>query len=213
MEELKQIYRQAVTGRIRELEAALAALDAAPAESCESVRRVAHALRGSGGTYGFPAVSAAAAAVEEATPGQLVTETERLLAVLREVAGARAVTRILAVDDDPEIQLLLRYTLSGGGNDVVFAGSAAEAESLLAAGRFDLVLLDLVLPDADGRVLLRRIREQPAHAATPVIVLSGRDGAAVRAECLALGASACLAKPFDPDALVSAVRAQLHAGR
>src|SRR5690606_21154714 len=117
MDELRQIYRQAMVPRIQELEAALSGLVQSAGGERE-IRRVAHSLRGSGATYGCPAVSAAATAVEEAKPEMLARSTEQLLGVLRGVAGvgpamgggapAAAMVSILVVDDDPEVRLLLR---------------------------------------------------------------------------------------------------------
>jgi histidine phosphotransfer protein HptB len=81
MDELKQMYRRALPSRIAELEAALAL---GPDDAAARIRRVAHALRGSGGTYGFPDVTVAAAAVEDAAPHDVQPRTASLIAVLRE---------------------------------------------------------------------------------------------------------------------------------
>lgn len=221
MDELRQIYRQAMPARIHELEAALSELANARGDNEAVIRRTAHSLRGSGATYGFPEVSAAASAVEDADPAMLAHSTQQLLAVLRGVAhegvSARAdgpgsaAVRILAVDDDPEIQLLLRFIFTGEGREVVFAATADEAEAALASGRFDLVLLDLLLPDDDGRDLLRRFRADPRSRGLPILVLSGTEGSAARDECLQLGADDFLAKPFDPELIRAAVLARLPA--
>ena len=198
MEELRRIYRDAVAGRVRELEAALAALPAMPAEAAAAIRRIAHSLRGSGATYGFPEVTRAAAAAEDAATAELTTRTRSLLNVLREVAAGDGAARILAVDDDPEMQLLLRHVLSGTGRELRLATTAAEARAALAESRFDLILLDLVLPDDD------------AVGGMPVIVLSGRTGADERERCLSLGATEYVEKPFDPAHLAAVVAGQLE---
>lgn len=208
MEELKRIYRDAAAGRIRELEAALAGPPATQAEAAAAIRRIAHSLRGSGATYGFPEVTRAAAAAEDAAPAELTARTEALLQVLREVAAPDGAARILAVDDDPEMQLLLRHVLSGTGREVRLAATAAEARAALAASRFDLVLLDLVLPDDDGVHLLEEVRA--AVAGTPVVVLSGRTRGEERERCLSLGAVAYVEKPFDPEHLAAVVAAHLE---
>jgi HPt (histidine-containing phosphotransfer) domain-containing protein len=83
MDEMKRIYRLALPSHIAELEAALA-LD--PDDAAAKIRRLAHALRGSGGTYGFPDVTVAAAAVEDAAPHDVQPRTASLIAVLREHA-------------------------------------------------------------------------------------------------------------------------------
>src|SRR5690606_8847586 len=85
--------------------------------------------------------------------------------------------RILLVDDDPGEAALLERVVAGAGRTVALASSAAEAREALAAERPDLVVLDLVLPDADGRTLLAEIRRAAATRAVRAIVLSGRGDA------------------------------------
>src|SRR5688500_14838381 len=106
MDDLKSIYRQALPGRIEVMETAQASADREA--SAATIRRVAHALRGSGGTYGFPEISAAAAAVEDAEDAVLRTRLDHLIALLRSVAadGPR-ICRILIVEDEPEHALLM----------------------------------------------------------------------------------------------------------
>jgi DNA-binding response OmpR family regulator len=128
------------------------------------------------------------------TLGEAVTSTER----------------ILVVEDDPEIQYLLSQILLEDGREVVLARTATDGEHLLANGAFHLVVLDLLLPDADGRTLLRSLRGRSATAAIPVIVVTSRGGQGLRAECFELGADAFVEKPFDPEALASDVSAHLE---
>lgn len=208
MDELKRIYRGAAAGRIRELEAALASPRATQAAAAATIRRIAHSLRGSGATYGFPEVTRAAAAAEDAAEGELTVRTEALLRVLRAVAGEEGVVRILAVDDDPEMQLLIRHVLSGSGREVRLAATAAEARAALAESRFDLLLLDLVLPDDDGARVLEEVHG--AAGGMAIIVLSGRTRAEDRERCMSLGAAAYVEKPFDPEHLAAVVAAQLE---
>ncbi len=117
--------------------------------------------------------------------------------------------RILVVEDDPEIAYLLHVVLSEEGREVILASSGEEAGSRLAEGRVDLVILDLILPDADGRSLLSGLRDSPETAAVPVIVLTARVGPDTRQDCYRLGADAFLEKPFDPDKLAGDVAARL----
>lgn len=83
MEELQAIYRQALPAHIAKLEAARSAGDTDAAR----VRRIAHSLRGSGGTYGFAEISAAAARVEDASGAELSASVDRLIELLRAVAA------------------------------------------------------------------------------------------------------------------------------
>lgn len=210
MEDLKRRYREAVAGRVAALEAALAALASEPEEARSSIRRIAHSLRGSGATYGFPEVTAAAARVEDAADEALPADVEPLLAVLRGIAATEpGRRRVLVVDDDPEMQLLLRAVLARVGVQVEVAESAGQAQERVRREGFDLVLLDLLLPDADGRTVLLTIRDSAPNLATPVFVLSAKTGQQERTECLALGANGFIEKPFDPEALAAEIVAQL----
>jgi two-component system OmpR family response regulator len=109
--------------------------------------------------------------------------------------------RVLLVEDDRLIGSAVAEHLSGAGDAVDWARSIADAEDLLAVGAFDIVLLDLGLPDGSGLDLLRRLRsgEDPA----PVIVLTARDRIADRIEGLNAGADDYLVKPFDLDELTA----------
>ena len=210
MSDLAEYYRQAMSGRVQELENALARHTDDPAGTAATIRRAAHSLRGSGGTYGFPEVSAAAGVVEDAADADLVRGTHSLLDVLRGIsADPKPKAGILIVDDDPEIALLLRAVLAAPDRELVQAPSAAAAQTALQSRAFDIVILDLLLPDGDGRTVLRRMRE--AGSAAHVIMLSGKTASAVEAECRALGADVYMVKPFDPDIVAAHVTDHLTA--
>ena len=113
-------------------------------------------------------------------------------AAVRDPAFERQPGRILVVDDDPVVRVLLREMLLTKGHDVTEAECAAEAEVSLRQGIWDLVLLDRRLPDSDG-LLLQRIKDQ--HDC-PVIVLSVMDDEHDRTLGLGLGAHDYIAKPF-----------------
>jgi CheY-like chemotaxis protein len=211
--DLKQSYRRALGARIDALAGALALLPGEPAEARASIRRIAHSLRGSGATYGFPEVSQAAAAVEESGAAELAAHAGELLALLRGLAEEAGAQRVLVVDDDPEMQLLLGHLLDGPGVEVTAATSAAEARARLEAERFDLVVLDLLLPDADGRQVLLAIRGDRTNAATPVFMLSAKTNPRTRAECAALGANGFFEKPFEPESLATALHDELRRAR
>ena len=186
----------------------VAALPSDPARSTAELRRIAHQLRGSGGAYGFPAVTTAAGEVEDAPPETLAAAATRLTALLR-AESKRAAHRVLIVDDDPVMAQVLASLVPDGGRIARLAATAAEADAMIQAERFDLVLLDLFLPDEDGRRLLARWRATPATAATPVFVLSARLGPEIKTECFALGADAYFEKPVDPAMIAAAVASRL----
>ncbi len=211
MNDLKQLYRHAVATRVAEIESALGSHRAPDAEMEEALRRIAHSLRGSGGTYGFPEVSTAAALVEDAPTSEIMERSHHLLGVLRGlVAGAAHSARVLVIDDDPEILLLLTTVLAADDRHISTATSGAAAARQLAKEPFSLVIVDLLLPDVDGMDILRGIRNDNRFDQVPVIVLSARTTADTRRDCAALGATAFFEKPFDPEAVAAAVVAQLQ---
>lgn len=117
---------------------------------------------------------------------------------------------MLIVEDDPAIQMLLQRALESPARDIVLASTMAEGRDSISREP-DLVILDLFLPDGDGRQLLTDLRRNPATSNTKVIVLSGADCGVAKAECLALGADAFLSKPFDPVSLEPLVESLLRA--
>jgi two-component system KDP operon response regulator KdpE len=115
--------------------------------------------------------------------------------------------RILVVDDEPQIQRLLHVALTAAGYEVVSAETGAEALHMAVTGAPALVVLDLGLPDRDGKEVLRDIR---AFSQTPVIVLSARDRESEKIEALDLGADDYVEKPFGMGELTARLRAALR---
>ena len=107
---------------------------------------------------------------------------------------------ILVVDDDPDIRSFISLALGTGGHEVREARNGRDALDLLAGWRPDAILLDLMMPVMDGWAFRTAQREDPAHAAIPVVVVSAsrRVGATLEA----LAPAAVVAKPFDVDALL-----------
>ena len=118
--------------------------------------------------------------------------------------------RLLVVEDDPEIAYLLSVVLAGEDREVILAATGEEARRTLEAGQVDLVILDLILPDVDGRSLLTQVRDDQQTAAVPVLVLTARAGPDTRQDCYRLGADAFVQKPFDPEELAAEVTVRLR---
>jgi two-component system KDP operon response regulator KdpE len=118
-----------------------------------------------------------------------------------------ATTRALVVDDEPAILRFLKPALEANGYDLITAGTAAEAIKRIAADAPDIVLLDLGLPDGDGKEVIRRARE---WSDVPIIVLSARDREAEKIEALDLGADDYVNKPFNVGELLARMRAALR---
>ena len=211
MDDLKAYYRGSLKNRIETLEAVKRNLGKDDGEAGESIRRIAHSLRGTGLAYGFLEISQAAGALLDASPEALPGAIEALIETMQKVARSAPedVATILIVEDEPQMLGLLAAKLAGPNRKIVTAEDAAGADFILADGEVDLILLDLILPDEDGRDLLARIRDNPRYTATPVIVVSAREGTQPKAECYALGADEYFQKPVDFDALSAAVATKL----
>jgi DNA-binding response OmpR family regulator len=115
--------------------------------------------------------------------------------------------RVLLIDDDAALAGLLTEYLKPFGYEVLAAPTAAEGRRRLAAGVFDAVLLDVMLPDGDGFEVCRRIR---AESAVPILMLTARGQDEDRIVGLELGADDYLAKPFNPRELLARLRAILR---
>jgi DNA-binding response OmpR family regulator len=116
-------------------------------------------------------------------------------------------SHILIVEDDAKVRLLLRRCFEGEGYRVTEAGSGEEAVSRLSAGSFDLVTLDLNLPDGDGLAVGREIR---ARSEVPIIMVTGKGDTIDRVVGLELGADDYIAKPFHVREVLARVRAVLR---
>ena len=118
--------------------------------------------------------------------------------------------RILVVDDEPQILRFLQPALEAAGYAVINAGTGREALRLAAAAAPDLIVLDLGLPDMDGKELLPKLR---AFSATPVIVLSAREREIEKIAALDLGADDYVEKPFAIGELLARLRVALRRTR
>ncbi|BDG59075.1 winged helix-turn-helix domain-containing protein [Caldinitratiruptor microaerophilus] len=115
------------------------------------------------------------------------------------------------MEDEPAIATLIEYNLRRAGFQTRVAGGGKEALAAAVADPPDLVLLDIMLPDADGRDVCRELRRR---GDVPVIFLTARDAEVDRIVGLELGADDYVTKPFSPGELVARVRAVLRrAGR
>ena len=115
--------------------------------------------------------------------------------------------RILVVDDEPQIQRFLKPALTAAGFDVETAATAAEAKRLAATRAPALIVLDLGLPDGDGKTVIETIR---AFSSVPIIVLSARDQEIEKIAALDLGANDYVEKPFGIGELLARIRVALR---
>ena len=113
-------------------------------------------------------------------------------------------TRILIVDDEPQILRALRINLQARGFDVIAAADGAEALHAVAAGHPEVVVLDLGLPDIDGVEVIRKLR---TWTPVPIVILSGRMDSRNKINALDAGADDYVTKPFNIEELLARIRA------
>ena len=124
------------------------------------------------------------------------------------MAGANASSaRILLVDDEQSVQTLLTYPLRKEGYEVVAAHDGREALDRFAEQRFDLVVLDIMLPKLDGIEVCRRMR---SRSQVPIIMLTAKDDEIDKVLGLEMGADDYITKPFSLREFRSRVRAALR---
>ncbi len=115
--------------------------------------------------------------------------------------------RVLLVDDEAAVVRFLKPALEANNYETINAGTVAEAIKRVAADSPDIVLLDLGLPDGDGKDVIRRARE---WSDVPIIVLSAREREAEKIDSLDLGADDYVNKPFNVGELMARMRAALR---
>jgi DNA-binding response OmpR family regulator len=117
--------------------------------------------------------------------------------------------KVLIAEDEQSIRELIAYRLTQSGYTVMEASDGEEALRLAAADTPDIAVLDVMMPHLDGYQLTARLKEAPATARVPVILLTARVQEADITQGFDAGADDYLRKPFSPDELVSRVRAVL----
>jgi CheY-like chemotaxis protein len=118
--------------------------------------------------------------------------------------------RLLCADDEPDIRVVLELALALDPG--ITAEIADSGEALLARVHGfapDAILLDAMMPGLDGYATCERLKADPATAAVPVVFLTAKTQRTEVERALALGAAACLVKPFDPMTLAAELRAAL----
>lgn len=118
-------------------------------------------------------------------------------------------TRVLVVDDEPNILLSLEFLMQQAGFDVDTAEDGERALASVAEKTPEVILLDISLPGISGFDVLERLRADPAHATTPIVMLTAHGREVEREKGLALGADDYITKPFSTRDLVEKVQALL----
>jgi DNA-binding response OmpR family regulator len=128
---------------------------------------------------------------------------------ISQVATRPVRTRILVVDDEPQIRDMVTRALGAAGYAIDAAADGEEGLTLALSGDYQLVILDILMPAADGRHVLRQLRR--LRPDQPVLVLSCLSDVTAKVDLLDAGANDYLTKPFSLDELLARVRVQLRA--
>jgi two-component system KDP operon response regulator KdpE len=115
--------------------------------------------------------------------------------------------RVLVVDDEPQIRRALRLVLRANGYDVTEVAAGEAALDALSVAAYDVMILDLVLPDVDGVQVCRRVRE---WSEMPVVILSAHGEEAIKVRALDEGADDFVTKPFSAPELLARMRRALR---
>lgn len=230
-------YLDSLSEKICALEAAGKVLARNRPEAVGDIRRLAHSLKGSGGTFGFPEITAAAAALEESVEETLFEYLESLIETVRNVASHATETKarpfvayahgaasghppapvpspetrkILLIDDDPDTLLIASMALRKvGGFNVITARDGGEALARAKSERPDGIITDFMMPDMDGQGLLELVRSSEETRKIPVIFLTAVSMPSDISRLISLGAKGVISKPFDPMELSEEVKRML----
>lgn len=189
-------------------------LESGSPEAMATCRRIASSLRHTDNAN----MRSSANAILKASPDQFKKPLAKFLKTLNVLAAElpdacgtpKEGCTILIVEDDPDIKALLMTELAGTRREIITASTITGARALLEVNEVSLVLLDLLLPDGDGRELLLDLRNRGLTSRRPVVVLSSKSEPSVQAECYALGAINFFAKPVEGDVIGAAVAAYLQ---
>ena len=125
----------------------------------------------------------------------------------------QAMSRILVIDDEPDIQTLLRYNLEREGHQVVACANGSDGLAELRRAPYDLILLDLMLPDRDGLEVCRIVRGDQRLATVPIIMITAKGEESDVVIGLGLGADDYVTKPFRVKELLARIKVRLARNR
>ena len=201
--------------RLHALEVMKSSLGKEGVDVYTSIRRVSRSLQLLDGIDQCPEVLRAIQSVGECAREQVAVALDRLIGALREATMHVEDEKlgVLVIEADADAIMLLETHLAATNRELVFAQNATEAAEMLERHKINLILMDLSLPETEGRQLVLQLMELTSGS-VPIFAIAGsRSGSLKRTECYALGVSRYFVKPIDLDELANAVAAELRANR
>jgi diguanylate cyclase (GGDEF)-like protein len=199
---LRERYIEGLPSKWWVIEEALTALHRGErSEPEKTLRRLAHQVRGTAASFGFTSIDKASFRLEYAgSEAELIAAAELLVRELRAAytSEAMATLQLLLIDDDPNIGFIIKALLVEENLGITQVTTVTAARQELERADWSMIIVDLILPDADGRSLLTQIRSLPMHRDTPLVVLSARTNSLVKNECSMYGIDGFIEKPIDP---------------
>ncbi len=180
-------------------------------DGIKTVLRISRSLESSAENYGFPDLAEAAMQIENAFDHEMIERVENLIALLEKLstAGIEKQKVILIVGKDGETTKSIRSNLSTASK-VIIATSAFQMEEIFSKYEISLILMDLLMEEADVRSLTIKMFKRAAAADIPVIALFAKGSAMTKTECFAYGVVDYFEKPYDIELLNATVSVRIH---
>lgn len=211
MTDSQRLFQEALSSKIVALATAKESLLENDVMAIASIHRLTESLLNARPVV-EPQIIDAANDVLNSSDDTIIEKIDVLLETLREyvAGGEEDKLKILVIEDDLIAQKMLVRELSTETREVIAVDTAAKAEEILETDYISLIILDLILPDTDGRNFLAKIRQRSRLVGMPVIIVSGQTNKRTKSECFALGADEFFEKPIDMEILSAAVAAKIE---
>jgi CheY-like chemotaxis protein len=193
---LQTFFLTVLHQRIAELNEAFTRMTEEDSSEAEvKIRRIAHSLRGSSSVYGFHEIYQSATTTEDAIGNDFIREAQAFIALLKRIVQSET-TLILIIDEDESTKQLLESLFKEEKYLFHFAPTAQEGARILEKEPIALILMNMILPDSDGRSFIRELKQNPEKMQIPLVVLMQTYNEQLKRECLLWGAEFCLTKPL-----------------
>ncbi len=190
--EFRTIFRESLSVQLRLLKEAHSAHKNGDLDATEDLRKIARDLRRTAGRYGFPEISRAGNELELASGDAVNINTQLLVKIIENSIGTTNSTKtnVLILSHDTKLASSLFKALEKDDRKISVFLNAREGQDAIQQTRFELIILDVYLPERDGREILRDLRQKTLSAAVPIIIIGNGFYPVLETECLAHGADA-----------------------